>query len=191
MDRPMRTRTPRSLTVYFIGSRRVRTNDDRRVVRLVDGVYRRLPAHDRHTLRALIQDIVLTGEPSLEGGTLGRIVNYTTDTAARDIEAMYAERCVIHLSQIKLVNSDAAAMHVIAHEFAHIVLRHWQLGAYARALRDPRSLGYSEEAFDAIREAMEDSAHLKVWGWGFQDEMAAFFQEFPEARRPRWYPEGR
>lgn len=184
----MRTRTPRSLTVYFIGSQRVRTNDDRRVVRLVDTVYKRLPGHDRHILRELVHDIVLMGEPTPEGGTLGRVLNYSTDSAARDIEAMYADRCVIHLSQIKLVNSDAAAMHVIAHEFAHIVLRHWQLGAFASALHDPTSLGYSQESFEAIREAMEDSAHLQVWGWGFQEEMAAFFEEFPEARKPRWYP---
>jgi hypothetical protein len=93
----------------------------------------------------------------------------------------------VNLSGVKETTNDTAAMFIIAHEFAHVVLRHQSIKVVVITVR---GLGcYPDDALDTLSEWFEDTANLQVWLWGFRKEMTAFFEAYPKARRPRWYVE--
>jgi hypothetical protein len=159
---------------------------DRRIIRLADAAYQRLPEHDRHVLRELILDVHIRSEADSELNWLGQAGDVDTDAYIDGIQAVYSEDAQIDLSQTKLAQSDAAALYIIAHEFAHVVLRHWQMSATAGNLAS-LDFAYPGDAMADLKSWHEDHAALQAWVWGFREEMAAFFDEFPKSPRPRWY----
>ena len=78
-------------------------------------------------------------------------------------------------------------MAVIAHEFAHVVLRHLQLSVVIMNLENLEPPVYTFEDKNNITELYEDEADLQVWVWGFDNELRSYFEECPESRRPRWF----
>lgn len=161
----------------------IRRINDERTRRLVHQVWQRLPAHDRAVLRALLSTITLTkselGHTSLAyaGGIDPSLLD---GNPAQAIEDLIYE---VSLHRVPEVEADTAALFVIAHEFAHVVLRHPQIAIVSASLR---GLTYSDDDLEAEKVQHEDEANLQVWAWGFQAEMRAFFDAYPESPRPRW-----
>jgi hypothetical protein len=79
-------------------------------------------------------------------------------------------------------------MFVIAHELAHVVLRHSQISTVIGGLLgfEPEPI-YTEADVDELKRWHEEEADLLVWVWGFTEEFEAFLEGYPEAPRPRWY----
>ena len=162
---------------------------DERIWRLMVRVWRRLPAHERAVLRALVSN-VSDGRGDNPEGILGSVGPIDPDSMRDGIAAKVAENLTftVSLSRAKEIGSDAACTFVIAHEFAHAVLRHNQTSVVVGTLfgfGEP----YGDAEVDQLYEWHEDDANLQAWLWGFQDELKAFLDEFPESRRPRWYVE--
>jgi hypothetical protein len=183
VERWSRTTNPKPPLNFAVG-----VSDDR-VWYLMVRVWRRLPAHERAVLRALVSD-VLDGRSDNPEGILGSVGPIDPDTMQDGIAAKVAENLTftVSLGQAREIKSDAACMYVIAHEFAHAVLRHNQTSVVVSTLfgfGEP----YGDAEVDQLHEWHEDDADLQAWVWGFQDELKAFLEEFPESRRPRWYVE--
>jgi hypothetical protein len=73
--------------------------------------------------------------------------------------------------------SDAFIRFLIAHELAHVILRHPQMCTGHPAYNNIR---------DAMWRTFEDHANRQVWLWGFIDELKAQHQLHPELS-PLWY----
>jgi len=144
-----------------------------RLKRLIREVWGRLPAYDRYALTELVLEMN-EGQTGCE--------NTIASTEGIDIENMWS---VVSLGGVKDIKSDDAAAYVIAHEFAHVLCRHTMVSAVLGFLS--RLDVYADDDFENINEYHEDQADLMAWVWGFQDELLAFQDEFPEARRPCWF----
>jgi len=165
-----------------------RTDEDWRIVKLVDAVYWRLPAHDRHVLRGIVSNIDCPHSDA--DGALGAVAMPFAETMVDGIQALHDRWVEVRLIGTARVRSDAAVMYTIAHEFAHVVLRHNQMSLTVANLNALPGQGvYCDADMDALKGWHEDEADPQIWVWGFHDEMAAFLDEFPEAHRPRWYVE--
>ncbi len=171
-----------------VPQRLVHSIDDKRLRKLVFRVWKRLPACDRHVLRDLLTDIMddePEDEPILATASAGCF-----SMSFEGVPAAEVVNCVLNLTNAKGIQSDTACVYVIAHEFAHVVLRHTQLGttvAYLMGLIPP--IGFTKEDCAALKACEEDQADLQAWTWGFRSEFRAFLRAFPEARRPRWFVE--
>ncbi len=156
---------------------------DPRLRRLIEAVWDRLPESDQLSLSHLILEISESTDHFLPGpgGTI-YVEDDFTGSLATLLEA--TPQAIVTLGTLKEVPADDVAMSVIAHEFAHVLLRHHQLGPIADVMRDLN--GCSEQDVQALTEWFEDQAELQVWFWGFQQEMAAFYEHYPGSRRPRW-----
>lgn len=159
---------------------------DKRLKKLTEKVWKRLPEYDQTLLQALLVDISddqtmdenSLGECSgnefpflLPGENLGNIANTVTYT--------------ISLTNAKEVKSDPGCMFIIAHEFAHVVLRHLQIGSilnsrYGAAI-------YSEQQIREIQDQQDDTASLLCWTWGFSKEFEELITEFPNTSIPQWF----
>jgi hypothetical protein len=157
--------------------------EDERTRRLAKRVYRRLPACDRHVLRELIMDFTDRGGREGNLGSAGAID--PNSMVSNPGDAVMDFSYIVNLSGVKKTKSDAAAMGLIAHEFAHVVLRHSMMSVVVEILDG--SEVYPDDAYDALSEWHEDDANLQAWAWGFREELAALFEEYPDSRRPRWY----
>lgn len=154
-----------------------------RLKQLILQVWERLPEHDQHTLNYLIAEINESYDHFRSGS--GESVEVSPDFVgplAQFIES--SPYAVVTLGPLKDLESDAAAMAVIAHEFAHVILRHHQLGPIAD-LMEVMKLCSSNDA-NALTHWYEDQAELQIWLWGFQKEMEIFYILYPKSRRPRW-----
>lgn len=154
---------------------------------LIQQVWRRLPAHDRAVLRSLVLEVSQAPEhedhlgvaevldPSCPAGNAGQIA----------IDQYPA----VHLFGLDAV-PDVVALFVIAHEFAHVVLRHHQMRTVAGYLQgfEPTPI-YTNAELASLSSWHEDAADLLAYSWGFAAEMAAFLDYYPQARRSRWYVE--
>jgi len=160
---------------------------DARLQRLLGKVWRRLPAYDRAVLRELVLDVSDQGQISehaiAHAGPVNpdSVWNGNAGDAALD---MYRE---ITLTNARDVKSDPACMAGIAHEFAHVVLRHIQISLVVQELTGFNPPLYTDSDIDQLKALHEDEANLQVWVWGFQSELKALFDEFPDMPRPRWY----
>jgi hypothetical protein len=157
--------------------------EDERLQRLIPLVWERLPACDRAVLDELVLEVNETIGDENEGGSVVTDTGGLSPGSAGDI----AERQVytVRLGGTKKAESDASCMSIIAHEFAHIVLRHNQLSAVVDELQQ---LGcYSKSDLEQLNRFCEEGATLLAWAWGFKDEIRAFYKEFPEAEKPRWF----
>lgn len=162
--------------------------EDERIFHLITSVWRRLPDYDQATLEALVLEVFLSSTQSehvlASVGPVDPAMPYDGIVA----QVVEDESVVVDLGRTKEVRSDSACMFVIAHEFAHVVLRHNQIKHVVAALA-PFGEPYGDKERAQQRQWHEDEADLQAWVWGFQEELAAFREEFPESRRPRWYVE--
>ncbi len=150
-----------------ISARVLKHVNSKRLRRLVQEVWARLPACDRHVLSALVAEI--NDHAPLT------VSNYGQCSAVGDGHV----RVVLARS----MRSDSATRAVIAHEFAHALLRHqiavedfvqkgWRgptTGHYWKATRrEVKSL----ECWD------EEQADWQVIRWGFKREERAFQYQY-------------
>jgi hypothetical protein len=80
--------------------------------------------------------------------------------------------------------SDAAMVYLLAHEFAHVVLRHPQMGRVVAVTIAQDQL--EPIAMAELKDCCDDAADLLVLTWGFEAERTCFHDEEPDAFRPRW-----
>lgn len=156
--------------------------EDERTRRLAKRVYRRLPACDRHVIRDLIMGF---SDHKQETGALGSAGMVEPDTfVSNPAEAIQDISYFVNLGGVKEIDNDKAAMFIIAHEFAHVVLRHMEISAAVQVLHGLEV--YPNNTHDTLKEWHEDTANLKACVWGFREEMDTFFRIYPGSRRPRW-----
>lgn len=149
---------------------------DDRVLRILGAVWARLPAHDRALLAAGIREAGADA-PILENAI----------AAVGEIDAGLRVR--LDLARVAAVEDDAAMAWVLAHECAHVALRH-ALIAPIGGLRFLVGAASSEAEDIAVGAYLEDAADfLAAVGWGFGAEMRAFFAAYPRGRRARWLRE--
>ena len=164
--------------------------EDRRLKRLVKRVWRRLPFSDQVVLSDLLQDLSddHTGEPQRVLGSVGPTeLHLPSGGPAAEVVKDASSR--VSLRGARHIKSEAACMFVIAHEFAHVVLRHQQMGLVVGSLLGFEPPIYTRAQLETLRHWHEEEANLQVWVWGFQDEFLAFLEEFPGAPRPGWHLE--
>ncbi len=160
--------------------------EDERVKRLTKKAWPRIPAYDQAVLRGLIFAISdYVGEDNILGSA-GPVDPTSVDNGCAGDVALNLDYYV-NLGGVRKTRSDKAGMAVIAHEFAHVVLRHNQLGAVISGLRGLSI--YSESDIETFDQYDEETADLLIWTWGFQDELRAYFDEFPNSFKPRWFVE--
>lgn len=156
---------------------------DPRLRHLIKTVWDRLPEMDQLSLSHLILEISESTDHFVPGpqGTI-----YVEDDFTGPLATLMetTPQAVVTLGTLKEVPSDAAAMAVVAHELAHVLLRHHHLGPIADVMCGLRHC--NEQDSHALTEWFEDQAELQVWFWGFQQEMAAFYDLYPGSRQPRW-----
>jgi hypothetical protein len=110
--------------------------EDDRLKRLINRVWQRLPAHDRHVLCELLLQIS-DGMPDKDPEVLGSAGLIVPSSPMKGCVAQIARNASysISLYRAKEIESDAACMFVIAHEFAHVVLRHGEMSVLAGFLQ--------------------------------------------------------
>jgi hypothetical protein len=165
---------------------------DERLRSLVWQVYQRLPSCDRQVLCQLVAGFkeLKFEKGSLSNKMYGNVIAGVTMTGEGtwigDIEI--ASKFRLDFLPLQSDVPDATYMYLIAHEFAHVVLRHGLINQVVEFLGvRPDSPSYGEEDYPNLMGWHEDEADLLAVVWGFQREMVAFFESYPDARRPRWY----
>lgn len=165
---------------------------DQRLKRLIGEVWRRLPPHDKSMIRERVLEISEYVDEDEDGvlGSAGDSDCVTSVPGKCAAEVAKDLHYTVSLGGAREIQGDLVSMCVIAHELAHVVLRHNELSVVVASLLgfEPDPI-YTESDFEDLKEWHEDHANLQVWLWGFHDELAAFLEHFPEARRPRWYVE--
>ena len=162
--------------------------EDACLARLVKKVYRRLPPEDRHVLRERVLEIG-EGLPDREEHVLGHAGYISPSLPVRGCIAQIVEGGFTEISLRKPAKDEpeAATLFVIAHEFAHIVLRHNDMGLLVAALSPFEPPIYPDADVESQATWHEEEADLQAWLWGFKDEYRAFLDTYPEAQRARWY----
>lgn len=159
-----------------------------RLRRLVTQVWDRLPEHDQAVLAALVISVSDYAKMPL-GSTLGLASCVAPDTMFNGCAALAAQDLshIVYLPRAAETGSDSAVTYIIAHEFAHVVLRHTEMSVVVGNLLgfkpDPI---YTKDQLHDLSDWHEDAADLQVWLWGFRDELAAFQKAYPGSRKPRW-----
>lgn len=168
----------------------VRRVKSERLRRLIDQVWQRLPAWERHVLRERL--LYISDGPRMEEGDNSGIAyaegiskRVTSGCAALAVEDL---PFTITLCRVAEAESDAACMWIIAHELAHIVLRHPEMTLLLESLcTDEPDAAYTVTDLLDLWKWQEDQADLQAWLWGFRDEHKAATEAFPKARRARWF----
>jgi len=169
---------------------------DDRLRRLIVCVWRRLPLSDRLFLRERV--VLVTDDPhragieneSRKAGPECDWLGYAglvTEGLAWSVE--YGIEHVVALApRAREIESDAALVAIIAHEFAHVVLRHNIMTCVvADVIFSNVKDGYTRRDLARLGRWHEDAADLQVWHWDFRDELVTFLDAHPERVRPGWY----
>jgi hypothetical protein len=161
---------------------------DARVKHLLVEVWQRLPECDRAVLEELIMEVSDSSMHQDQGKALASasVVDPDTRQEGNAGDAAVGLSYIIWLGLANSKASDPACMYVIAHEFAHVVLRHSQMNVVAARLM-PFGTPYKQDDIDQLNAWHEDEASLQAYVWGFQDEMKAFIEEDLGEVSPRWY----
>jgi hypothetical protein len=160
--------------------------DSPRTVRLLDEVWERIPEDDRDILRRAIVEVI---DKPYHGDDpercLGSVCDQMGTGLIDGIEFVPPWSATAFLNSHLLSECDEdAAKAVIAHELAHVVLRHPSM-TYPFALMS--ELGPDEEAARAkVREVHEWEADLQAWMWGFSDELRRLWEHL-ECDPPPWH----
>lgn len=180
---------------FFIPKDRLTFVEDERVAWLANRVWRRLPALERRVLYELGTLITDTEESSFAMRYLyesGR-QEYKEEPITERYPAQYAEGLSqnVYLAEAKTLESDEAAMFVIAREFAKVVLRQPALFATAGSLisSEPDEDIYTEHLGRQVRWG-QDHATLQSWLWGFEEELEAYLKIKPNGRHKKWFKLG-
>lgn len=150
---------------------------DKRTRQLVREVWSRLPAHDRAVLRALITHI---SDDDNETGDASILGYAASDNVGGDNWLGETPDYRVSFHGVAGV-SDATGRWIIAHEFAHVVLRHGSLPPAVHHLYDKES-----QAAVALYNWHEDEADMQVVKWGFWDDLLIALREIPTRQMPRW-----
>jgi hypothetical protein len=165
------------------------SQEDLHLALLIQKVYFRIPVCFRAVLREYVLDVnVLSGtDTNLLGSVYPTNPSHVYNGNIADIakDNVYVD---VTLYRDELKGSDSACLFVIAHEFAHVVLRHHQIGLVLASFAEfPRSKRYKDKDSKLIHELHEEEADLQAWVWGFEKEFRKLHQEFPDVRKPRWF----
>jgi hypothetical protein len=160
---------------------------NKRTRKLIQKVWKRIPSCDRKVLKYLLIDV--SDQEELGNNVLGKAGRIDIfDVYEKDyFKSIDRKSNYINFTDFRIVKSDKACMAVIAHEFAHIVLRHPQFGAVETILKNKNI--YQQNQLEMINSHDEEAAELLCWCWGFKKEMEALFFEFSDTERPDWYQE--
>ena len=160
---------------------------DPRIKHLFFEVHGRLPTHDQVTVAALIEKVTDSAE-----GMTDNDLAYAATHSKPEIDGIIAEyvrdsRVTLHLGGLKTEESDLLVMGVIAHELAHIVLRHGQISLVANVMMGlrPDPICDTEDS-KILDEWHEDHADLLAYLWGFERETEAVWNGFERSRKARW-----
>ena len=154
-----------------------------RILRLLDTVWLRLPELDRHVLGEMTDfftdDPAHIREPERVYGSAGPFMG---EVLIDGVGCVLPEDAMIFLNAKDLLDlSDAAAMAIIAHELAHVLLRHSCLSHPLTVIEKLRA-----DELERQGEIHEWEADFQVWLWGFTSEMRAAWEEL-EREPPPWY----
>ena len=163
--------------------------EDPRLKEQVERVWQQLPEYDQTVLAAQLED-VRDGVPddpklALRMG-FGHVAACTYPSMLKGFLPLSAQPYHLNLYGLRNIPSDEARMFLIAHEFAHVVLRHPDLELVIRKRRKFKSSPYSEGDMEALSLWHDEHANLQVRIWGFLQEMQAFFKTYNESPWPRW-----
>lgn len=175
--------------IAFLFTSKEPTKEEAHLAGLIQEVYRRLPAYDRKILRELVLQVDVTDEFERRDvlGSTG-LVDPSSVYDGNIGNSARNENNIVTLKRTIMNKSDASCMFVIAHEFAHNILRHFQLGMVLACLEELPNLNpYTDSDYEQIEKLKEDEADLQVWVWGFDEEMRTFMEEYPEVWRPCWF----
>lgn len=161
------------------------TDSNLRLRTLVMKAWNRLPSYDRKVVDELVMDIYEEG--GKRGNTLGSaaFIDPSSPISGCVGDTAIDNWCRIYLGGAKNIQNDLVSMYIIAHEFAHVVLRHNQIGSVVAVLNNLNV--YTEQEMEIIHEQHEDAADLLAWTWGFDKELREFLNEYPDSRKPNWF----
>lgn len=138
-------------------------------------LWARLPDHDRAVLAARLAGVRVRDD--LDG--LARAGDFEADAGG-------ALRWWVDLAPAERVGADGDLLAILAHECAHVVLRHGE----ALALIGGAALlagAYTAEELAAYNAAAELQAWAMVTWWGLGAEARAFLRRRPRIKRPAFW----
>lgn len=161
--------------------------DSTRTLSLLDDVWERIPEEDREILLGAITHI--SDEPDAVRSDIGRVFGSAHGGFSGD--SIDGVPCTSPWHAVVFLNSgvlsecdDAAAKAVIAHELAHVVLRHASMN---HPFASASILGAAQEkAKRKVSQVHEWEADLQAWMWGFSEELHSMWEHL-EAEPPAWY----
>lgn len=154
-----------------------------RIISLLDEVWLRLPELDQHILSDQVG--VITDDPNVlpcPETSYGSAGHFMGVDLIDGLSTVLPDDRLVFLNPQSLGDlSDPAAKAVIAHELAHVILRHNCLGV---TIGIAGGVLARERAM--VRDVHEWEADLQVWIWGFSSELRCLW---PETRHgpPVWY----
>lgn len=180
--------------IFFIPADRLLFCEDERVQWLANRVWRRLPLFERQVLNELMRNIIDNDRASFAQHYLFSIHSGRGEQKninGKELPAQIAETVMpaAFLAEARSLESEPAAMFVIAREFAKIILRQPQLFATAGALMDSEPDSFYDEFVIRQLHWAEDHATLQTWLWGFKEEYAAYIKLNPQGCRRNWFTE--
>jgi len=182
-------RIPRHFIIWLWKNGPTPSQEDLHLALLIQKVYLHIPACDRAVLREYVMTVsVVSGTDGDLLGSVGSVAPASIENGnVGDIAKENVDKDVT-LNRDNLRGSDSACLYVIAHEFAHVVLRHNQMTLVLSSLHEFRGANpYKDKDYKQIYELHEDEADLQAWVWRFDKEFKECHQEFPKARTPRWF----
>ena len=158
-----------------------------RTIKLLDEVWQRIPEEDREILVSCISDI--SDEPQLDGPEGGRALGYAGDAFA--VSLVEGVPCTSPWHTVIFLDSDAlseypdhVAKAVIAHELAHILLRHPSMNHPFASAHRLSAFHYKAQA--KVSQVHEWEADLQAWMWGFSQELRSLWEHLGD-EAPPWY----
>jgi len=147
-----------------------------RIVSLLDSVWNRLPKEDRRILREMIFSVT---DESDRREAIGFAAPIDGCLLIDGLESILPTGLKVNLNPDHMSGlSDSAASAVIAHELAHIILRHnCMLSSLSSA---------DEQIVEKVKDVYEWAADHQAWLWGFAAELHQLWQE-NEMDPPPWY----
>jgi Zn-dependent protease with chaperone function len=155
-------------------------------VRLLDEVWERIPEDDREILFRAIDQV--SDQFGIAGSALEYVLGAVDDiigTALVDgVDCILPWQNTVSLNAALLAEcNEAAAKAVIAHELAHVVLRHLSV-TYSYCML--HTLSGEDGILAQVSDVHEWDADLQAWMWGFSDELRQLWEHL-ERDPPPWY----
>lgn len=177
--------------LLFIPEAYVAFCEDKHLRWLTSRVWRRLSLDERRLI-AKVSPVIVDHENKLSRYNyifVSTLLEESSAGALGSCPAQVAENLkhYIYLSEAKEVESDSAAMFVIAREFAKISLRYNELFAVAGSMINSEPESYYTRYLTEQADWAELHATLIAWLWGFKEEREAYQAERPQRCNKSWY----